>query len=55
MSFVGQILKFIEDNRGWEIKKDIENLLEEITLEEKVSGHLRDDQKLDELKDALTI
>ena len=55
LGLTSQILKFIEDSRGWNIKKDIEDLLEEINAQEKVTGHLRDDQKLDELRDALTI
>ena len=55
LGLTGEILKYIKDSRGWEVKKDIEKLLEEINAQEKVTGHLRDDQKLDELRDALTI
>jgi len=55
VGLTGTILDFIKDNRGYKIKKDIEDLIVEIIKIEKVEGHLRDDQKLDELKDTLTL
>ena len=48
VGLTGTILKFISDNRGYKIKKEIEDLIVEITAIEKVEGHLRDDQKLDD-------
>ena len=55
LSLTGQILKFVEDNRGWKIKKEIEDLLEEINEQEKMETHLQDNQLMDELHDTLTL
>jgi len=55
LELTGQILQFVSDNRGWKIKKEIETLLEEINVQETLEGDLRDDQALDELRDALNI
>jgi len=55
LGLTGTILKYIKDSRGWEIKKDIENLLEKINVQENIQGDLRDDQGLAELYDALNI
>jgi len=49
------ILKYIQDSRGYEIKKDIESLMEQINEQETLEGHLRDDGKLNDLYDALSI
>ena len=55
LNLTGQILKFIEDNRGWAIKKEIEDILEEIHEQETIETHLRDNQLLDNLHDRLNL
>ena len=55
LGLTGEILKYIKDSRGWEVKKDIEKLLEDINVQENIQGDLRDDQGLAELYDALDI
>ena len=48
------ILKYIQDGRGYELKKDIQNLMEAISEQENLEGHLRDDGMLNDLHDALS-
>jgi len=55
LNLTGQILKFIEDNRGWKIKKEIEDILGEINELETMETHLRDSQLLDNLHDRLNL
>ncbi len=55
LDFTGTILKFIEGNRGWKIKQEVEDIMEEINGLENMEAHLRDNQKLDELRDTLDL
>ena len=55
LELTGTVLNFISDSRGWAIKKEVEDLLEKINEQEKMESHLRDNQMLDDLYDAVDL
>ena len=54
LKLTGNVLSFVQDSRGWKMKKEIEDLLEDIRIQENTIGPLRDDQFLDEHRDIIT-